>query len=104
MIAIEVGTNATSFNCETCSHKNCDFDGSRTGSNGPGLPGQWEVKGVIRSRVCLLPIITELSREFLRLYSHYKKSVLMHSGGLYNQPHIYTQAMGVINAYQPTKN
>ncbi len=97
MIAVEVAKDAASFNCETCAHKNCDFDGNHTGSNGPGHPGQWEIPGVIRSRVCLLPMITDLSRECLRLYRHYKNGVLLRAGGVYDQPHLYAQAMGLID-------
>ena len=99
MIAIEVAKHADSFNCEICAHHNCDSDGSRLGSRGPGLPGQWEVKGVIRTSTCLLPMITAFSYECLRLYRHYKNGVMMRSGGLYEQPRAYTQAMGVIDAH-----
>lgn len=98
MIAIEVAKHADSFNCDTCPHHNCDSDGSRPGSRGPGVPGQWEVRGVIRSNTCLLPMITAFSHECLRLYRHYKNGVLMHTGGLYDQPRVYIQAMGVIDA------
>lgn len=104
MIAIEVASNAGSFNCETCAHKNCDSDGSRLNSRGPGLPGQWEIKGVIKSDVCLLPMISDFSRECMRLYRHYKNGVLLRAGGLYDQPRAYIDAMGLIDGYNPTKN
>lgn len=88
------------FNCQTCQHKNCDSDGSRAGSNGPGLPGQWEIKGVVKSNVCLLPMVSDFSRECLRLYRHYKNGILLRVGGVYDQPNLYMQAMGVIDARQ----
>ena len=104
MIAIEVATNADSFNCETCIHHNCDSDGGRVGSKGPGYNGQWEIKGVIRSNTCLLPMVTDFSRACLRLYRHYKNGVLLRAGGLYDQPNIYIDAMGVVDGYQPSNN
>ncbi len=99
MIAVDVARNASGFNCKSCAHRNCDSDGSLPGSKGPGLPGQWEVAGVIRSNVCLLPMVSDFSRECLRLYKHYKNNILLRAGGLYNQPNIYIESMSVIDAH-----
>jgi len=99
MIAIEVAKHATSFDCSTCQHKNCDSDGSRPGSKGPGFAGQWEINGVIKSNTCLLPMISGFSRECLKLYSFYKQGILISTGGFYDQPNLYTQAMGLIDGH-----
>ena len=102
MIAVEVTKNHKQFDCATCTHHHCDLDGSRPGSRGPSSYEQWEVKGVIKSKTCLLPLITAFTHECLRLYRHYKNGVLLQSGGLYNQPNKYIKAMGVIDGHYNT--
>lgn len=100
MIAVEVSKNQKSFDCATCPARHCDHDRKNPGSIGPASYDMWEVKGVIRSRVCLLPLVNDFSRECLQLYRHYKNGVLIHAGGLYDQPRRYVQAMGSIDACQ----
>lgn len=51
----------------------------------------------IESNVCFLPMITERSRFFLRLYSHYKNKHLVNAGGILDQPNIYLEAMELIS-------
>lgn len=40
--------------------------------------------------------ITKMSAMFLNMYGHYKKGHLPFSGGIYNQPATYEQAMTII--------
>lgn len=82
----------------TCAHRHCDLGGELPGSNGPASFPKWEIKGVISSSVCLLPMVTAFSRECLELYRHYKNGHLLHAGGLTSQPQIYLEAMGLIDA------
>ena len=98
MIAVEVARNPTGFDCGTCQHRNCDLDGEKPGSNGPAGFDRWEIPGVIRSDICLLPMVTGFSRECLTLHRHYKNGVLIQSGGLYDQPNAYIQAMSILDA------
>ncbi|MGI9202673.1 MAG: hypothetical protein ACR2Q3_01615 [Woeseiaceae bacterium] len=82
----------------TCDHHNCDADGSLPGSRGPAKFPRWEIKGVGSSAVCFLPMITAFSNDCLELYRHYKNGHLVVAGGLVDQPRVYLQAMGVIDA------
>lgn len=82
----------------TCQHRNCDSDGELTNSRGPAAFPRWQIKGVIESRVCLLPMISAFSSECLDLHRHYKNGQLLFAGGLINQPRIYLQAMSLIDA------
>ena len=59
---------------------------------------KWAIAGVIESTTCLLPMITERSMSFLRLYRHYKNGWLPYTGGLLDQPNIYLEAMEIIDA------
>jgi hypothetical protein len=54
------------------------------------------IRGVIESRTCLLPMITQQSRYLLRMYTHYKNRLLPHAGGLLDQPHYYIDAMEIL--------
>lgn len=54
----------------------------------------------LESRTCLLPMITPLSHQLMRLYNHYKNQLLPLAGGLYDQPAVYTEAMEIIDAQQ----
>ena len=49
-------------------------------------------------------MVTEFSRECLRLYGHYKNGVMIEAGGLYDQPRRYIEAMTVIDGYIQTSN
>ena len=53
----------------------------------------------LESRTCLLPMITHLSRQMLNLYGHYQAHVLPMSGGVLEQPNIYTEAMQIIEGH-----
>jgi len=104
MIAVEVSKNHQQFNCVACTHHHCDHDGGRPGSRGPAPVERWDVNGVIKSKVCLLPLITAFTHECLKLYRHYKNGVLLTSGGLYSQPNKYIKAMGVIDGLYNSSN
>jgi len=78
-----------SFNCDTCSHKNCD-------ENNPAHIYRWSVKGLIESKTCLLPMVTNNSWMILDWYEHYKGRVLLKSGGLLEQPKYYIEVMTIL--------
>lgn len=50
----------------------------------------------MRSNVCFLPMVSEQSNYYLRLYRHYVNRILPHSGGILEQRNIYVQAMEII--------
>ena len=94
--------NAKDFNCDDCRN---DYHCTNR-ANDPNWPKSrgaapfviLEIPGVVESRVCLKPLITQESREFIRLYDHYKSSKYPYSGGLYEQPAQYLEAMEVIES------
>lgn len=68
-------------------------------SIGPHPLYNWrEIPGVITSNVCLLPMITEKTREAMRLHIHYKNNILPCAGGLYDQPAWYIEAMELLES------
>lgn len=92
--------NPKGFDCSTCWHKNCDSDKSIEGSNGPAPIARWKVQHpsieTFESKTCLLPMISPLSAEFLRLNIPYKNGHLPFAGGMLNQPNIFIDAMNLI--------
>jgi len=84
-------SNKKDFNCETCSHRYCGE--GIAGSKGLAPFRKWTITGVGDLRSCPLPMISELSSFFLRMYQHYSKGVLITSGGLLDQPNKYLEAM-----------
>jgi len=56
----------------------------------------WLIDGVLESRTCPLPMISEWSRAMVRLYGHYKQHFLPFAGGLMEQPVAYVEAMEII--------
>lgn len=99
---MEVARNPQQFDCATCAARHCDDAGEMPGSIGPAPLARYEIPGVISSRTCLLPMVTPKSRECLRLYDHYKNGLLIESGGLYDQPNAYIEAMGLIDGHVKT--
>ncbi len=86
-----MGHAAAKFDCTHCRWgRHCDE------SNPAPADGWWEIAGVIRSRTCLLPMVTPASRFLLRLYRHYDKRLLPYGGGLLDQPNYYLEAMEII--------
>jgi len=51
-----------------------------------------------RSAICPRKLITSESWELIELYRHYQQGVLPVSGGLYDQPAVYSRAMALIGA------
>lgn len=83
---------ASLFDCRTCTWgRHCD-------EANPAPIAQWKIEGVIESRVCFLPMITEQSRFLLRLHSHYQNHWLPYDGGLLSQPNYFLEAMEIINS------
>jgi len=100
IIAVEVYKNSKDFNCASCGHKHCDQDKQLSGSKGPAGFFKWEVQRggqtVIESKVCLLPMITQRSHGLMKLYKQYLLGHYPYSGGLYEQPNAYLQAIEII--------
>ncbi len=81
---------AEAFRCKTCVWgRHCD-------ESNPAPFAKWVIRGVIESRTCLLPMITEQTRFLLRQYAHYKSRVLPYAGGMLEQPNYYAEAMEII--------
>jgi len=57
----------------------------------------WEIEGVVKSKTCLLPMITPASNTYIRLYRHYKNGILPFEGGLLDQPNPFIEAMEAID-------
>ena len=88
-MAVHRDTN--SFNCASCKwNRHCD-------ESNPAPIKQWVVPGVIESDICLLPMITDKSRQLLRLYKHYKNQFLPVTGGILDQPNAFLQYMEIID-------
>lgn len=58
------------------------------------------IRGVIESKTCLLPMITEQSRFLLRLYRHHKEGILPLAGGILQQPNYYVEAMEILDSHE----
>ena len=86
--------NAKEFDCANCSHRYCG-DGVK-GSNGAAPYLKWMITGVGTFNSCPLPMITEETDFFLRMYKHYKNGILLIGGGLLDQPNKYLEAMEMI--------
>lgn len=99
IIAVVVSKNTKNYDCDTCHHKHCDESRQRPGSRGPAGFDKWKIPGIIKSKVCLLPMITDESREWLNLYTHYKNRLLPFAGGIYDQPAAWKQALEIIESH-----
>jgi len=86
------------FDCNTCTHKNCDSDFSRLGSKGPSPYPRWEIVGLGKFNTCLLPMVTKETEWIFRLHRHYENGVLLRSGGLLDQPNYYIEAMELLDS------
>ena len=81
------------FNCQACRfHRHCDD------SNPAGYPMFAIPEIGLESRTCLLPMVTDFSRQLLKSYWHYKNGLLPLAGGMLDQPAIFGEAMEVIDA------
>lgn len=92
IVAVEVSAHRDKFNCQACRwQRHCD-------DTNPAPIAMWIIPGVIESRTCLLPMVTEREIEMLRFYQHYKQNRLPLAGGLLDQPNNYLEAMETIAA------
>ena len=53
---------------------------------------------LLSSNVCLLPMVDDTARTWLRLHRHYRNGYLYGDGGIMDQPHKYLEAMELIDA------
>jgi len=81
----------------------CDEDKAWSGSIGPASIEIHEIPGVLKSKTCLLPMVTDFSVELNQLYKHYKNQILPLSGGLFDQPKAYSQAMSILETAWQTQ-
>nr|PZN74651.1 MAG: hypothetical protein DIU56_17595 [Pseudomonadota bacterium] len=88
LIAVHVARDPKWTPCETCA----------CGANGDAGYERWEIKGRWKSRICPRKLITPESLAWLRLYSHYQAGHLAFSGGVLEQPAIYSAAMAYISS------
>ncbi|GAB2507104.1 hypothetical protein GCM10008940_06270 [Microbulbifer agarilyticus] len=56
------------------------------------------IPGVLESRTCFKPMVTEQSATLLRLHQHYRAGHLFSAGGVGDQPAYYLDAMATIDA------
>lgn len=85
------------FNCRKCRlGHHCDTDFRWPGSRGPASYPLHQIKDVIESRACLLPMVTPQSRVLLRLYGHLKNHLLPFPGAVMDQPAVVMEALEVI--------
>lgn len=92
--------NIDKFNCDECSHHHCDESGVMPGSNGAAGFPKWYIKEIGEFNTCLLPMVSDESLFYIRMYKHYKNGILIKSGGLLEQPHCYLKAMELIDSCQ----
>ena len=85
------------FNCAQCRFgHHCDDAGAMPGSRGPAPYPIWTIAGVVESRVCLLPLVSAASREWLRLHADWKAGFLPFAGGAMEQPAAYREAIMLV--------
>jgi hypothetical protein len=89
IIAAEVGRNIAKFDCDKCTW------GRFCSEDNPAPFAKWDIKGVIKSKVCLKPMITDRSAMFIRMYRN-KDRGNPFAGGYFEQPNLYIEAMEVI--------
>lgn len=88
-----VAHNRDKFNCQACPwNRHCDD------SNPAPFP-MFAIEDIgLESHTCLLPMVTDESRQMMRLYSHYKNGALPFAGGILDQPEAFSDAMAVIDS------
>jgi hypothetical protein len=47
-------------------------------------------------KTCPLPLVSDMSRTILSLHKHYQNGCFPYSGGLFDQPNLYIQAMELL--------
>ena len=101
-MGLEVRDNPKDFNCQECKLEHfCDKECEWPGSIGDAGYALIEVKRNgyhFESSTCLLPQLTERTRNFFKLHRHYQQGNLLVEGGLYDQPNVYLVAMEIIDA------
>lgn len=89
-------SDAKAYECSACFERYCNADR-------PAPYDRWRLPDGTPSRVCLLPMVTDASRELLRLADHYRAGHLPRAGGVLNQPNKFLQALELINIYGGSK-
>jgi hypothetical protein len=86
-----VNKNSERFNCEKCEW------GRHCNESNPAPFPKWEIPQInLKSKICLLPMVTAEAQEAIRLYGFYKQKILALSGGVLEQPDKYLKAMQTI--------
>ncbi len=87
------------FHCRKCRVGHwCDADFRWPGSRGPAPHPLFIIPDVVDARTCLLPMMTDLSREMLRWRALYHDGFLPMPGGAQDQPAVFLDALNIIDA------
>lgn len=85
------------FDCQRCRFGyHCDDTGEWPLSRGAAPNVILEIPDVVESRTCLLPMVGEAERAWLRGYTHYQAGYLPSAGGINDQPAAFVEAMELI--------
>jgi len=93
---VNVSLNPKAFDCKQCQWgRHCDDSNPATHNRFKLTLGK---ETIYEARVCPKPIVLddEFSLQMLADHVHYRNRVLPFGGGTYEQPHIFMQAMSVI--------
>ena len=103
-MAIEVSSNSNNFDCQKCKYDHYCGDDKKSFPQSVGV-AKYAVVEIKRAGLvfelesCPLPMITARSRYFFQLFRDYKRGNLLKSGGVYDQPNVYMQAMRILSDY-----
>ena len=59
---------------------------------------RWELRGILKSRICPRSLVTDESVALFRLWNFYRDGYLAVAGGILDQPASYLHAMSFISA------
>jgi hypothetical protein len=95
-----VRDNPEDYNCKKCKNSfYCDEKAEWPKSKGAASFDLIEIERggyIIKSQTCLIPQITHRTNYLFKLHNHYHNGLPLLSGGLYDQPALYLEAMEII--------
>lgn len=97
---MEVAHNRERFDCNACRNQHHCDETTEGVSRGPAPFPMFVIHEIgLESRTCLLPMITDFSRQMLNLFGAYQAHLMPMHGGLLEQKNIYLEAMQVIESH-----
>lgn len=94
IITAHVAAESDRFHCDRCTWgRHCD---DKNPAPFEKFVITMDGRDFLKSRTCLLPMITTQSQRFMRLHWHYRRQMLPHAGGVCDQPNLYIEAMEVL--------